>query len=142
MLTDRFLVELAYEMWLRYNDFWAMLQERRHRPAIQPELPVPSGALPWWKRLRERLSPPELGPSLPNLVHPDPTLRKSEPAGSLLGAVPAAVRPPEPSQALATARTASVNSELLTPRIVGGAQDLANTEHSRHAQQLGSACRQ
>ena len=85
LLTDRFLVELAYEIWLRYNDFWAMVQERRRHPTVQPELPIPSGKLPLWKRLRDRFAPQQSDASSPNLVHPRPSSRRSEPSRATAG---------------------------------------------------------
>ncbi|MFN8441823.1 MAG: DNA translocase FtsK [Caldilineaceae bacterium] len=55
-LTDQWLINASAIAYLAVS---AWMQQRRYepilsRPTIQPALPLPSGELPWWVRLRER----------------------------------------------------------------------------------------
>jgi DNA segregation ATPase FtsK/SpoIIIE, S-DNA-T family len=101
-------------------------------PPLKPPVPLPSGQLPWWKRL----FPPKvendifLPPPGDNLVRPDPARAFGE--GTTRGPSPvgphAPVAPPSATAAAAaagswTAPQPTAEADLLNPRIVGGAQD-------------------
>src|SRR5690606_2359928 len=88
-----------------------------------PALPIPSGKVPWWKRLRERFAKgPALPPSPPNLIRPDPrpaALPERPPSA------PARPRPAPPANTppAPLGRPMHADGDILTPRIVGGAQE-------------------
>ena len=121
LLTDQLLLNATVEGWYRSHDWWQNRQRRRVHAPGQPALPIPSGMLPWWKRLRERLTPsprlelpPNLVPANPQRSAPEPLRRpavaeRSSASSPAVGANAPAVTP---------ART-----EILTPHIVGGAHE-------------------
>ena len=115
-LTDRLLADAGFEAWYRIQDWWNGYRDRSKRPVIQPALPIPSGRLPWWKRLQERFAPPA-EPTRPNRVSAQPqrTAVQSQPRQ------PAVAQP-------ATAQTqtqaaAQAGAAMLTPHVVGGEQE-------------------
>jgi S-DNA-T family DNA segregation ATPase FtsK/SpoIIIE len=122
LLTDQLLMHAAVEAWYRWHDWRRDRQERRRVP-IQPVLPIPSGTLPWWKRLKERFTrhrqpdiPPNLVPAIPPRVVSEPARRapapeRSAPSGPAPAAIASAPAPP-PSR-----------PDVLTPHIVGGAHE-------------------
>jgi S-DNA-T family DNA segregation ATPase FtsK/SpoIIIE len=122
LLTDRLLLDLAVDAAFLLQEWWDNRRARVPAP-LQPMLPVPTGIVPWWKRLSERLRPhPSFQlPAAPNLVTPMPRPtapeieRTARPASS----------PPPATDAPRLARTTPLRGEgdILTPRIVGGAQD-------------------
>jgi S-DNA-T family DNA segregation ATPase FtsK/SpoIIIE len=101
-------------------------------PPIKPPVPLPSGVLPWWKRLwAPRTEPqsylplpgstPVLPPTGPNLVRPEAVRTPQEfgakptpPAAT--GVTPAAPLPPR-------AVSAGSEGDLVNPRIVGSLQE-------------------
>jgi DNA segregation ATPase FtsK/SpoIIIE, S-DNA-T family len=116
LLTDRLLIDLGHEL-----TFW--LQSWRERvttaPAssIDPAVPLPSGLLPWWKRMQERWQQAKptvtLPPKLGTLVLPEPITPRPEPP-----------RPPQaaPQTVRVTGAPPSLSEgDVLLPRIVGGA---------------------
>jgi S-DNA-T family DNA segregation ATPase FtsK/SpoIIIE len=124
LLTDRLLLNAAEDGAYILQEWIDGYRYRRQTPVIRPALPIPSGEVPWWKRLRERLTPkqPALPPGPPNLIRRDPRPLTAEPARS----APPVIQPQSsPSSALASTLTRSARSEsdILTPRIVGGAQE-------------------
>ncbi len=123
LLTDRLLLDLAIDAAFLMQQWWDQRAARSPAPALQPSLPIPSGVVPWWKHLGERLRPrpPLQLPSTPNLVMP--TARVS--AAEMDRAARPAASPPPAADAPRLARTAPLRGEtdILTPRIVGGAQD-------------------
>ncbi|MEX1021187.1 MAG: DNA translocase FtsK 4TM domain-containing protein [Litorilinea sp.] len=148
LLTDRLLLDAAQEtarvLGAALSNGWASYQEWRAQPTIPPPLssgqhttvPVPSGILPWWKSVRERWFPPRTyvepsysPPPASNLVQPDPPATRAEP-------IRGAAQTQKPASATTTAATTAVAAvkplsgaaghgepSLLTPRIVGGAQE-------------------
>ena len=115
LLTDRTLVEVV-ETFIAQTNRWneRLLAEPAPR-SIDPAVPLPSGMIPWWKRLQERWqtpAPSTLVPKLPALVRPEPEPSRPEP-----------LRPPQtaPQSVRAMGGLSPANEgELLTPRIVGG----------------------
>ena len=132
LLTDRFLFDLAQDTAALLQDWW---DERRstpiRMPTIRPALPIPTGEIPWWKRLAERM--PRRAPKLAqpsNMVMPQEAVANAiKPPSNLVQAKPQAqVAEPTPAAVPAAqrlARTAPIRQEadILTPRIVGGAQE-------------------
>lgn len=119
-LTDRLLLDAGLEAWYRAQDWWDDYKERRRTPVIQPALPIPSGKLPWWKRLRERFrsghrtTPPNLVPARPQRP-PAEQVRKAPPAKSVEGPQSATSASRQPQQ--------QPDSRTLIPHIVGRTQD-------------------
>lgn len=132
LLTDRFLFDLAQDTAALLQDWW---DERRstpiRMPTIRPALPIPTGEIPWWKRLAERLPRPAPKLAQPsNMVMPQGAVTNAiKPPSNLVQAKPQAqVAEPTPAAVPAAqrlARTAPMRQEadILTPRIVGGAQE-------------------
>jgi len=124
LLADRLLVDV----WNAFTDWNSQRSPSTAPLASLPSpspVPIPSGKLPWWKRLS---TPPQMevepfnSPS-GTLVRPEPAPRssfgssenaKSKPSPESTKAQPGPQRPL--SQPIH-------EGELLTPRIVGGAQD-------------------
>jgi S-DNA-T family DNA segregation ATPase FtsK/SpoIIIE len=114
LLTDRLLVDLG-------QDLTDLIQSWRARVAtaptssIDPAVPLPSGLIPWWKRMQERWQqrkptvtiPPKLG----TLVLPEPVAPRTEPQ-----------RPPQapPQTVRVTGATPTPSEGELLPRIIGG----------------------
>ena len=113
LITDRLLIDGAQAAWLWMSDSWQDAQERRRQALIDPALPLPSGRLPWWKRLREGLrngwSQP---PPRTDLVRVDPIGPRLTTAQPQPQAQPVPRMPATP--------TSAARPEILTPRIVGG----------------------
>ena len=120
LLTDRLLADLLLDCWdvLAYwYESWQVRRNQQPLP-IQPELPVPSGEVPWWKRFLPHshqsiaeeplIQPPAAGRA--RALNPAPSAQqKTEPASQ-----PA----PRPRQPL----TKPSEEAALTPRVVGGVQ--------------------
>lgn len=126
LLTGRLLLDGAQEAANLLQEWVEEMRFRRRAPVMRPPLPIPSGELPWWKRLRERLAKarPALPLDPPNLIRPEPRPISALPDRSL----PAPARPQPaalPSGALATTigKPARAEGDILTPRIVGGAHE-------------------
>ncbi|MFN8494121.1 MAG: DNA translocase FtsK 4TM domain-containing protein [Caldilineaceae bacterium] len=122
LLTDHLLPDIAVELWYQW-------QEWRQRPTFQPAtiepvLPLPSGQVPWWKRWLEHWQAPPLPPAMqpaPNLVQPDPPVRRVEPQRPAQAAASPAVQA-APRATQTTQPTSS--GELPMPRIIGmGSQE-------------------
>lgn len=120
LLTDRWLLDLGQELVL-------IFQEWRDQPPvsppatspISPTVPLPSGLIPWWKRVRERWQ--NVAPStvtiptpLSNMIRPEPEPTRVEPQRAPT---------PTPQAPRASGVTPPTEGEFLTPRIVGGAQE-------------------
>ncbi len=123
-LFDQILLRLFLTLRILFHTWQPHLQNIQFKPSIQPVLPLPSGQLPWWKRLQERVqhlrtNPPTITVSLPGstLVTPTAEPRTYEPPRTAQSA-PAASQPVRPP-----ATTPTPASELLMPRIVGAGQD-------------------
>jgi S-DNA-T family DNA segregation ATPase FtsK/SpoIIIE len=104
-------------------------------PPIKPPVPLPTGVVPWWKRMLAAknsqsaslppLQPPVLPPASANLVRPD-TLREAprlpddfpaKPGPPNSGVTPASPLPPR------AVTQPSAEGDLLNPRIVGSLQE-------------------
>ncbi|GIV78238.1 MAG: DNA translocase FtsK [Litorilinea sp.] len=112
LLTDRRLIDLAERIWSWLDGQWHARPGLGGPVPIQPSLPIPSGQVPWWKRLRERLpfwEPQPPAPAPANLVRPE---GRSGP--------PPAEAPAAPAPRPAPPVTPSREAEILTPHIVGG----------------------
>ncbi|MCC6458509.1 MAG: DNA translocase FtsK [Caldilineaceae bacterium] len=128
LLTDRLLLDLAQETSALLQDWW---DHRRlapvRMPTIRPALPIPSGEIPWWKRLTERLPRRQPQPTLPpNMVAPQAPVHAIKPPSTLIQAQaqPLAGASPVPAaQRLARTTPMRPDADILTPRIVGGAQE-------------------
>ena len=132
-LADLMLVDFWQALWYQLQTMSGNLtdgRERKGQPTIEPVVPLPSGKIAWWKSLVDRWSRPaddDLISTLPratNMVRPT------------AGVVPAnraeRVRPPlspaTPTQVAPSSRGAvggltAGEPELLTPKIVGSAQE-------------------
>lgn len=124
-LTDQILVGVGLAIWQRMQTLPHDLAERQSRPAIQPVLPLPTGKIGWWKELRERWRQPALTESIStlpagaNMVRPTSSAAMPRPERVRVTAPAAA-----PTQAAqATRLTTPGESELLSPRIIGSAQE-------------------
>jgi S-DNA-T family DNA segregation ATPase FtsK/SpoIIIE len=124
LLTGRLLVDASQEAAMLLGEWMDGLKQRDAGPVIRPALPIPSGELPWWKRIRERFAPqPKTLPGPPNLVRPDPRssaaapIRSPSPSGQSIAAAGAA------TASVQMAKGARPETDILTPRIVGGAQE-------------------
>ncbi len=134
LLTDRLLLDVAQEATALTQEWWSHRRTPPIRmPKIQPALPIPTGEIPWWKRLAERLPrrqpQPKLPPALPsNVVMANAHAHPIKPPSNLVQAQQqpssASVAAPIPA-AQRLARTAPIrtDADILTPRIVGGAQE-------------------
>ncbi|RME50634.1 MAG: DNA translocase FtsK, partial [Caldilineae bacterium] len=122
LLTGRLLTDLLLDSRDALWEMWAAWMDRRKSPRVhlQPTLPLPTGELPWWKRITARISLPQR-PSLfspraePPLMAPpnDPA-----PAGGM-----GVTQPGAPSGASGRPATTPPRSDAaLTPHIVGGMQ--------------------
>ncbi len=122
LLTDQLLMHAAVDLWYRWHD-WRQERKERRRLPIQPVLPIPSGTLPWWKRIKERFTRSRHNDLPPNMVPANPPRVASEP----LRRTPAAERPTPAAPATATAAPTPAKPpsrpDVLTPHIVGGAQE-------------------
>lgn len=128
LLTDRLLLHTAQDGATLLQEWLDDQRYRRQTKAIRPALPIPSGELPWWKRLRERVAKhqarrPALPADPPNLIRPDPQTTGGQPERVL----PAAARPqpitPSSAPAATLGKPMRGEGDILTPRIVGGAQE-------------------
>jgi len=128
LLTDRLLLD----GWYAFTD-WAgrrssvVAAPPAHTGVVNPPVPIPSGKLPWWKRLFAQPSVPSaVAPSSTgNLVWPDPSPPRAEPSTRPNAAAPAPSSSAAPATAPAqrTVTQPTSDGDLLNPRIVGGAQD-------------------
>ncbi len=130
LLTDRLLLDLAQDMSALTQDLWDNRRRAPIRmPTIRPALPIPSGEIPWWKRLAERF--PHRQPHLDQqstMVNPQVPIHSTiKPPSNLVQAKPQppATVPAPVSAAQRLARTVPMtpDAEILSPRIVGGAQE-------------------
>jgi S-DNA-T family DNA segregation ATPase FtsK/SpoIIIE len=123
LLTDRLLLDMAQDLGEYTQDWWINRRRPMRMPALRPALPIPTGELPWWKRLAERLPRRKLKPVIPpELIHPAPTGAK--PISTLVQPQAQAQPAAQPSAAPRLPRTAPLRADeaILTPRIVGGAE--------------------
>ena len=141
LLTDRFLLDLAQETGAALQEWWDYRRRTPIKmPAIRPALPIPTGEIPWWKRLAERLPRPQPRPQThatvplnsvpPNMVMPQASgsaiAGAIKPPSNLVQpqAQPAAANAPVPAaQRLARTIPMRNDADILTPRVVGGAQE-------------------
>ncbi len=120
LLADRLLVDA----WYAFTDWNSQRSSTAGTQASlpsSPSVPMPSGKLPWWKHL---FPPPEVEPLSPppsgNLVRPEPVSMADSASGRVEARPTSTKAPPGPLRPLSQ----PINEgELLTPRIVGGAQD-------------------
>ncbi len=120
-ITDRFLIDGVLDLWDGVRG-WGSDSHPQPPLPVQPAVPMATGELPWWKRLRERFSgatdePPPVHLQGANLVTPEPRAptapKQSTPAPARTPVKPDAGPPtPLPSQ--------PKDEEILVPRIVGG----------------------
>ena len=128
LLTDRMLLDIAQDISGLTQDLWDNRRRAPIRmPAIKPALPIPSGEIPWWKRLAEKLPKPQPKPlTPPNLVVPQTAIQSAiKPPSNLVQAQPQPQTTAVVPAAQRLARTTPIRpeGEILTPRIVGGAQE-------------------
>lgn len=120
LLTDRWLLDMGQELML-------LFQEWRDQPPIsppatspiRPTVPLPSGLIPWWKRVRERWQ--HIGTPTVTIPTPLSTMVRPEPQ-----ATPAELKQtpaPVVQAPRASGVTPPTEGEFLTPRIVGGTQE-------------------
>jgi S-DNA-T family DNA segregation ATPase FtsK/SpoIIIE len=125
LLTDRMLLDLAQDTSAMLQDWWDHRRTTPIRmPAIRPALPIPSGEIPWWKRLAERIPRPAPRPLAPQgtiqaAIKPPSSLVQAQPQPSS----PQAAAPVPAAQRLARTTPIRQDADMLTPRIVGGAQE-------------------
>ncbi len=123
-ITDRLLVDGVLGLWDGVSDWNAGRSSYRQPPLpIRPDVPLATGELPWWKRLRERWSrPPSSPPPITlagsNLVTPEPS---TSGAAIVMQPTPmkkSGVQPPAAPKAAST--KPQEDGGILVPRIVGG----------------------
>jgi len=129
-LADRMLVDFWQALWYQLRALGGDRTERRGQSTIEPVLPLPTGQIAWWKRLVDRWSRPaddEMISTLPratNMVRPTAGVTPANRAER--------VRPPlspaTPTQVASSPRgtaggLTTSEPELLTPKIVGSAQE-------------------
>ncbi len=112
LLTGRRLLHLAERTRSWLDGQWQARPGLGGPVPIQPSLPIPSGQVPWWKRLRERLPFWEPRPPTPAPANP---VRPEGRSG-----LPPAEPPGAPAPRPVPSVTPSRGAEILTPRIVGG----------------------
>ncbi len=122
LFTERLLIDLAMNLWAQPRNEGVVNQEPViGRPAIQPEVPLPRGEIPLWKRWRERLG---MGP---RRGAPDVVSRGGEPArlvGRATGEPSSAGSPPPVVSAPPGAQSPTTPmSPDPSARIIGGAQE-------------------
>jgi DNA segregation ATPase FtsK/SpoIIIE, S-DNA-T family len=121
LLTDRLLLDLLLDAWDALLELIDGHKARREQEAIdlQPALPIPSGEIPWWKRV---LFKPRRVEDEEPIIQLHPTARsRSAPVDSpmqppKMDPLPAGA--PRPRQPL----TKPSEETALTPRVVGGVQ--------------------
>ncbi|MEZ4634555.1 MAG: DNA translocase FtsK 4TM domain-containing protein [Caldilineaceae bacterium] len=125
LLTGRVIVDFLLDSWDIAADMMDGARAQRQDRAIdlQPEFPLASGELPWWKRMLERVPKP----SLPR-ADDEPKIQLP-PAAVRARSLPQAPAPaaPDPAQPAADTRprpplTKPSEEGTLTPRVVGGVQ--------------------
>ncbi len=112
LLTDRLLLDAGYEIVWSVEDWWhgrgAKQNTDKANAVLEPELPIPSGQLPWWKRMREKwrthdndAASKKTGPADAVFIEPEPTTSNApvssngQPPVKQSSALP---RAPEPAQ--------------------------------------------
>ena len=130
LLADRFLLDAWFTLTEMSRQRSRVQPAAPAPPPLRPPVPLPSGVLPWWKRLFA--TPQETGPLLPpgatpvlppagsNLVRPEPDRTSETPARPAPAANPLTPAAPLPQR---TVTTPSTEGDLLNPRIVGSLQD-------------------
>jgi S-DNA-T family DNA segregation ATPase FtsK/SpoIIIE len=114
LLTGTLLLDISQDVAYLLQEWQANRRAQRAAAAIRPTLPIPTGIVPWWKQLRERLLPPRARPVLPpNLIPPKAPTNLVTPQPTTSAPIPAAPR-------LARSEPQRTEGDLLTPRIVGG----------------------
>ncbi len=133
-LTDSLLFSGTTLLYLQISR-WLSL--RQYAPldydGIDPAVPMPSGVLPWWTQLRDRVRIAFGEQPLPahhydeaevgHFVQPLRDERPAPPRTVITSAAAAAANPANAAQRQATAPLASNDPELLAPRIIGGTQE-------------------
>ncbi|MDI9548212.1 MAG: DNA translocase FtsK 4TM domain-containing protein [Chloroflexota bacterium] len=122
LLTDQLLMHAAVDLWYRWHDWRRERMERRRSP-IQPVLPIPSGTLPWWKRLKERFTGNRQKELPPNMVPANPPRVISEPLRRTPVTERPAPTPPSPAPSAPSPAKPPSRPDVLTPHIVGGAHE-------------------
>ncbi len=128
LLTERLLISLVMELWQPSQNPGGVKEEPIiGKPAIQPEVPLPRGEIPWWKRWRERLgfgaglrnSAPGATPLAGGLPG-EPARLAGRPGGeaTIIGAAPAGIAPLPKAQAATTPLSPDQSA-----RIIGGTQE-------------------
>lgn len=131
LLTDRMLIDIVQDFTDATQDAWTHRHLKPIRmPNIKPALPIPSGEIPWWKRFGDILPKRQPQPVLPpNLVVAQAPANAIKPASNLVSAqgqvqtAAAAATAVAAAQRLAKTAPIRTETDILTPRIVGGAQE-------------------
>lgn len=125
-LTDQLLVGVGWAIWQQVQTLRHNLAERQSHPGIEPVLPLPTGKVGWWKELRAHWRQPALTesvstlPASANMVRPTPS---AAPLTRPERTRPVAPTQPQSGTAAAPRLTPAGESELLSPRIIGSAQE-------------------
>ena len=141
-VTDRLLIDGALGLWYGIGDWNAGRSQYQQPPLpVRPDVPLATGELPWWKRLRERwsqpaASPPPISISGTNLVMPEPSATGNPAAPEPARAKKPTTKPPATAKAAPT--QPQEEAGILVPRIVGG-QDLAAAAQRERAPRLGAS---
>ncbi|MBX3000273.1 MAG: DNA translocase FtsK [Caldilineaceae bacterium] len=121
LLTDRLLLDLLLDAWDALLDLLDGHKARREEEAIdlQPALPIPSGEIPWWKRILFKPRPAQ--DEEPIIQLPPAVRNRSVPANA---PAPSPKRDPLPAVDPRPRQPLTKPSEeaTLTPRVVGGVQ--------------------
>ena len=123
LLTGRLLLDAAEDFAYFFQDWWENRRKPLHLSPLRPALPIPSGELPWWKKLSERLPGTKVRPVIP----PELAAANSGYGKSISTLVQPQAQAAQASKQAAAPRmppTAPLRTDegILTPRIVGGAE--------------------
>lgn len=125
-LSDRYLIDMGLQLWYAVSDWWQQRSLVVYPPDINPNVPLPSGHIPLWKRMIEGLPGRNEGtphPLPPNLVMPDPKTGGSAsrvPSAAQTPSSPSAKEDGAPNPERPPVSQPRKEDGLLTPRIVGG----------------------
>ena len=122
LLTDRILIDGILDAWDAVRGAGAGRPAQAGLPQ-PPPVPLASGEIPWWKRLRERMAGVKSGgPSRPDDIHTTPAMDDNMvPADPNAQRAPRASKPttPKASPPPRAGLTAPQEEGVLTPHIVG-----------------------